>query len=86
MRECWINVYPGLLDPDAGEGHYLGQPARDRMEANEHACGCKASSSRMLRKAGVGYRLHVRLKVPALPATDALAAVKAGEDENGRAA
>ncbi|WP_298704538.1 hypothetical protein [uncultured Variovorax sp.] len=35
---------------------------------------------------GVSVWSDRRRRVPALPATDALAAVKAGEDENGRAA
>lgn len=35
---------------------------------------------------GVSIWLDRRRRVPALPATDALAAGKAGEDENGRAA
>lgn len=91
MRECWINVYPGIADgkPCA----VLGDFAIDQWDADANVVGYEDATSlpddmlaKALSKAGVGYRLHVRLKVPALPATDALAAVKAGEDENGRAA
>ncbi|MBN6819584.1 hypothetical protein JRF84_08270 [Methylobacterium organophilum] len=73
MRECWINVYVN--------------PAR-----NWTWCGVEWASREKAALSSDGapgffvYRLHVRLKVPALPATDALAAVMAGEDENGRAA
>lgn len=66
MRECWINVYPGI---DVDGGHFLGWPSLTRLEASHNAIGYgpaieaePAFVGRCLRKAGVGYRLHVRLK------------------------
>lgn len=91
MRECWINVYPERIRRGATETH-LGCQASSPGHADMAAIGSISTAikgdalAKALRKEGVGYRLHIRLKVPALPATDALAAVKAGEDENGRAA
>ncbi len=61
-------------------------------EANRIQLWClgTAQDGHPLHPLMLGYdrplRLWERPSVPALPATDALAAVKAGEDENGRAA
>ncbi|AWV18777.1 hypothetical protein A3862_27235 [Methylobacterium sp. XJLW] len=76
MRECWINVYERRRDGFQKPG--AGFSSRRSAELAGGSIG-STESFRLL------YRLHVRLKLPALPATDALAAVKAGED-NGRAA
>lgn len=70
MRECWINVSVVPMRTRKLEA-VLGSHWGTRSEAV--AVGQNTD-----------YRLHVRLKVPALPATDALAAVKAGEDERRR--
>ena len=85
MRECWINVYPCI---DVNNGHYLGvvMPSRGASNAAATSWGEACNLDReflgkALRAAGVGYRLHVRLKGSALPVTDALAAGKASQDE-----
>jgi len=70
MRECWINVYPRLC-----YGHHaavLGAECSSSVEADEAAIGFPnvpadpALLKRALRFAGVGYRLHVRLKTEAV--------------------
>ena len=62
MRECWINVYPNRRDPRGGPGPFMPRPVASRAIANENACGSMDPKPGDLRRVGVGYRLHVRLK------------------------
>lgn len=72
MRECWINVYPGF---DVNGGHYCGPACHSAGGADVSAIGVRDAITfrrvreigRALRAAGVGYRLHVRLKPEPAP-------------------
>lgn len=76
MREFWVNVYPGI---DVNGGHYLGLACKTPDRANDAATGFAQVEPGELRRLGVGYRLHVRVKVSALPATDGLSGPQAGD-------